>query len=174
MLLLAEELSYLGVEYRIVARGQSAPHAFLRDEDIAAGMLEIPPANASESAQAPPEAKHSRIDDLARLRNFALEPLRNSIEADSTGGAFSTVIFMNDVFFCASDILELLYQREVQGADMVCGLDYFRDLVRSHVIGAEYYDTWVGRTINGHAMSTPGELAPRLHTETGRAPEADL
>ena len=78
-----------------------------------------------------------RIDFLADVRNAALEPLWADTISD--GGIPSTwiheepahkekvwpadrVVFMNDVYFCARDVVRLL----LHGADMACGMDFDR------------------------------------------------
>lgn len=61
-----------------------------------------------------------RIEKLAELRNEAMRPLhdlRDTVQFDS-------VIFINDVFFCMSDILELLYTRANEESHITCGLDF--------------------------------------------------
>ena len=146
LLLLARELTALGVRYNIIAQGTSEPHTFLRDEDRA--------AEQNITAQPlEPQIHDARVPHLAQLRNRVLEPLL----ASELANAFTTVVFMNDVFHCASDVLELLYQRRKQQADMACGLDFFSDWMRSRVVGEEFYDTWVARAINGLQLSTPGK-----------------
>jgi hypothetical protein len=61
-----------------------------------------------------------RIDFLAWVRNQALKPL-----IDNTSGMkFDRIVFLNDVYFCASDILELIYQSALNNASLTCGLDY--------------------------------------------------
>ena len=46
-----------------------------------------------------------RIDYLARVRNQAMEPLYSAEPS-----TFDRVLFLNDVFHCFHDMLELLYQ----------------------------------------------------------------
>lgn len=49
-----------------------------------------------------------RIVELARLRNNALESLFNGKAAKQLGiEQFDMVLFMNDIFWCASDMLEV-------------------------------------------------------------------
>ena len=78
----------------------------------------------------------SRIDlftQLAIYRNEALSPLNST---------FDTLLFINDVFFCPSDALELLLQRRIQHADAVCGLDWIPgSLLRYFGFGTvKFYD----------------------------------
>lgn len=81
--------------------------------------------------------EQERIDFLAQVRNAALEPLW--LDTVSDGGVAPTwfrtaapraekawpadrVVFMNDVYFCAKDVVRLL----LHGADMACGMDFDR------------------------------------------------
>ncbi|KAJ2381351.1 hypothetical protein GGI23_007606 [Coemansia sp. RSA 2559] len=98
---------------------------------------------------------------MAELRNRAMEPLYRSESED-----FSKVVFVNDVFFCAPDVLELIYQAERQNAHMACAEDF----VFKHGSLA-FYDTWVARDMLGRAFKTRqrniaddgGALAGQLH-----------
>ncbi|GLI67228.1 hypothetical protein VaNZ11_011166 [Volvox africanus] len=57
--------------------------------------------------------RQHRIQHLANLRNAALAPLyRNP-------GSFPYVMFLNDVFFCAPELVRLTYLQ----ADIACGVD---------------------------------------------------
>ena len=85
-----------------------------------------------------------RIAKLAELRNMAVQPLG---EEPARYTADTTVIFLNDVALCAEDILELIYQRHAQKADVVCPLDYT-------YVGQDptFYDVWVARGMNGDSF----------------------
>jgi alpha-1,3-mannosyltransferase len=61
-----------------------------------------------------------RIEFLANMRNRALESLSSAV----SGGPFDKIIFLNDVFFCADDVKELIHQSLLQNADLTCGLDF--------------------------------------------------
>lgn len=68
-----------------------------------------------------------RIDQLAVYRNFAMEPLYNSStlkDGNKQQQPFSNVLFINDVYFCPVDALELLHARRTQDAHATCGMDY--------------------------------------------------
>ena len=80
----------------------------------------------------------TRVDHLQMLRNEVLQDLYSS----ST--KYDEVVFLNDVYFCASDILKLLRHRT---ADIRCGLDM-------ETLGNEpkFYDTWVARDISGNVF----------------------
>jgi alpha-1,3-mannosyltransferase len=45
------------------------------------------------------------------------------------GKRFDKVLFMNDILFCAEDVLELLFQHDLQEADMACSMDWGSDVV---------------------------------------------
>ncbi|KAJ2628063.1 hypothetical protein GGF44_004567, partial [Coemansia sp. RSA 1694] len=77
-----------------------------------------------------PEHIH-RIEYLAKLRNYALEPLYDS------GAKFGQVIFVNDVYFCLSDLLELVFQSKAHEAHLTCGEDFV-----NWNGGPGFYDVW--------------------------------
>lgn len=60
-----------------------------------------------------------RIAQLAVFRNVVLQPLTSS---NTT--AFESIVYINDVYVCPRDVLELLHQRIRQAAHATCGLDY--------------------------------------------------
>ncbi|KAI4276396.1 MAG: hypothetical protein L6R38_005679 [Xanthoria sp. 2 TBL-2021] len=87
----------------------------------------------------PKNETQDRIELLAQLRNLALAPLlENPADFDSTE---TTIIFINDISPCVNDILELIHQRRVQGADLACLMDYSDDSL--------FYDIWVARSMTG-------------------------
>ncbi|KAM4055772.1 cryptococcal mannosyltransferase 1 domain-containing protein [Hirsutella rhossiliensis] len=94
-----------------------------------------------------------RIGKLAKLRNLALEPMM----ADAAKWDHdTTILFINDVAICTDDILELLYQKQLQGADMTCSMDYHRLYGRSNQRLA-FYDVWVSRSMDGNSFfEVPG------------------
>ncbi|KAJ2802100.1 hypothetical protein H4S07_004772, partial [Coemansia furcata] len=77
-----------------------------------------------------PEHIH-RIEYLAKVRNFALEPLHR------TGTKYGHVLFLNDIYFCMPDILELLYQSRAQSTHLTCAEDF--DMYNN---GPGFYDIW--------------------------------
>ncbi|OMJ08136.1 Alpha-1,3-mannosyltransferase CMT1 [Smittium culicis] len=84
------------------------------------------------------------IEYLAKIRNKALEPLYKEL---SSSRKYDKIVFMNDVLFCKNDILELIYQSDLQGSDFTCPLDI-------HGVGTnppqiEFRDGWVARDIKG-------------------------
>lgn len=120
----------------------------------------------------------NRIKFLAQIRNRALEPLAVvqsdgtlgrvnpdvDVARDSTGKPmiFDQVVFLNDVYFCLSDIARL----SSNDGDMACGLDFLTRENKYEVCAAHFgkygypnfgedfqrarfYDFWVARTLNG-------------------------
>lgn len=84
-----------------------------------------------------------RISALAELRNSALKPLTSHPEQfDAT----TTLVFLNDIAPCAEDILELILQRVLLQADMTCGMDWYN---LDDGEGGTFYDSWIGRQMNG-------------------------
>lgn len=81
-----------------------------------------------------------RIDQLAVYRNVALAPLEGSNTTE-----FSDVLFVNDVFACPGDMLELLFQRKAQEADAACALDWRANKGPGHWWNdsVKFYDNWV-------------------------------
>ncbi|KAJ2814067.1 hypothetical protein H4S07_000176 [Coemansia furcata] len=84
-----------------------------------------------------PEHIH-RIEYLAKVRNLALEPLY------STGKKYDRVLFINDIYFCMNDLLELAYQSRAQSTHLTCAEDLITFQGR---LG--FYDTWVSRDMRG-------------------------
>jgi alpha-1,3-mannosyltransferase len=83
----------------------------------------------------------NRVEGLSALRNLALRPL---IDHQHHFVEDATVAFINDVAACPDDILELIYQRFHQHADMTCAMDWlFLDPE------VRFYDTWIARTVSG-------------------------
>ena len=139
---LATSLDRLGASFTITALGSSAGH----------------PAGHTTA---------SRVPRLVELRNQLIEPLRDaSVAIDQP---FDNVLWLNDVYFCATDLLELVLQvrrrshrsrlmspqRTMQNATMVCASDYVgadsRDPPRETYApsAARLYDHWVLRMIDG-------------------------
>lgn len=85
-----------------------------------------------------------RIVGLAALRNAALQPMLDDKRQYSDD---TTIIFINDVAICMDDILELVYQRTVLGADMTCAMDWTH--VGPH---PTFYDVWISRTMAGDSF----------------------
>ncbi|KAI0317050.1 cryptococcal mannosyltransferase 1-domain-containing protein [Amylostereum chailletii] len=95
----------------------------------------------SEDGEISRDHPDHRIAILAGVRNKALEPLMSGEAARAMHGkTFDQVLFMNDIFHCATDILEVLYQKDLQGANQACATDWGDPVV---------YDRWVMRAISG-------------------------
>jgi len=100
--------------------------------------------------------KADRIVVLATLRNEALSPLLPT-------AADGTVLFVNDVVTCGSDLLELVHQLRLQNAHAVMGTDWWvRD---DEPPQALFRDIWVARGING-------ELPYKVSRDSGYSTEA--
>lgn len=89
---------------------------------LAAALSALKVDHVVSSDPAPTDwAKVDRIEQLAVYRNVVLSPL---VPSGLDDARFETVLFINDVFFCAADALELLFQRKAQDASAACGLDW--------------------------------------------------
>lgn len=131
--------------------------------------------------------KHDRIVVLSEIRNLALAPLMPYASSDGDSG---TLVMMNDVMTCASDILELVHQQRLHRASMAFGMDWgsctraTRQGERGFLYGDDprydpenppstqvprFYDLWVGRGISGNAVydfSQPGGYSPKSDNES--------
>ncbi|OMJ27413.1 Alpha-1,3-mannosyltransferase CMT1 [Smittium culicis] len=85
-----------------------------------------------------------RIEYLAKIRNKALEPLESE---EKLGRVYDKIVFMNDIFFCHYDILELLYQSDYQKSDVTCPLDYFINGRNPRIL---FRDRWIARDLYGN------------------------
>lgn len=101
-----------------------------------------------QSRLSPAENAH-RIEFLADVRNRALEPMLNPNQPRK----FDRVLFVNDVLFCASDVLKLMEQVINQDdISMACGMDFDLDKQQQpNKLG--FYDTWVARDIQGNPFN---------------------
>ncbi|TDZ22869.1 Alpha-1,3-mannosyltransferase CMT1 [Colletotrichum orbiculare MAFF 240422] len=99
-----------------------------------------------------------RIGKLAKLRNLALEPMMAEAEAYDRR---ATVVFLNDVAACTEDILELAYQKQAQGADMTCAMDYHFLRWAPHNGEPSFYDSWISRGINGDTFLPVPDRTPK-------------
>ncbi len=117
----------------------------LRTLDILLSVLGIDHAIDRDNQPAIGPKTH-RIEHLAYVRNRAMRQFY-------ANASFDRVVFINDVFFCDYDILELLMQSVRRNADITCGLDL------DTPSGLGFYDTWVYRGLDGR-MLTQKYLAP--------------
>ncbi|KAJ2241797.1 hypothetical protein GGI13_007196 [Coemansia sp. RSA 455] len=79
-----------------------------------------------------------RIEYLAKVRNLALEPLYSS------DAKYGRVLFINDIFFCMTDLLELLFQARTHSAHLTCGEDF--DMFNG---APGFYDIWITQDMRG-------------------------
>lgn len=88
-----------------------------------------------------PYAKdRDRIEQLAILRNRAIEPL---LVGNNGFSQNPQIIFLNDILLCPDDILELIYQHKLQNATQTCAMDWIEK-------GENFYDVWVSRSMTGN------------------------
>ncbi|KIJ36449.1 glycosyltransferase family 69 protein [Sphaerobolus stellatus SS14] len=114
LVMLEQALKALGVRYKIVVKGTS---------------------------QRPNKEGGRRILELAHVRNAALDELYTGEAATKMGIAkFDMVLFMNDIIWCAADMLEIIEEHLTQSASMTCATDWGNRVV---------YDRWVARTMAG-------------------------
>ncbi|KAH8621710.1 glycosyltransferase family 69 protein [Alternaria alternata] len=59
----------------------------------------------------------------------------------------NTVMFSNDGALCMEDLLELIHQRTLQGADQTCAMDW--TYVGDH---PTFYDVWIARGMTGDSF----------------------
>ncbi|KAJ2182163.1 hypothetical protein GGF45_001043 [Coemansia sp. RSA 551] len=102
--------------------------------------LGIPHSIVTDSRQRPQH--YHRIEYMADIRNRALEALYNST-------AYNRVVFLNDVYFCLPDLLELLHQSQFHRTHLTCAEDF--DMRHGSL---EFYDTWVSRDMLGRAFKS--------------------
>lgn len=131
--------------------------------------------------------KNDRIVMLSEIRNLALAPLMPFASSDKSSG---TLLVMNDVLTCSSDILELVHQQRLHHAGMAFGMDWGScdRKIRPGEVGylydddprfdsdnppkaqvSRFYDTWVGRGISGNGVydfARPGGFSPKSDNET--------
>lgn len=92
-------------------------------------------------------SRHNRIEVLSELRNRALSPLWNERKTGWGKGKerVEAVVFVNDVYLKASDVLEVLHQHKESGAGISTAWDWMERKPEY------YYDVWVGRTVRFQA-----------------------
>ncbi|KAJ2658491.1 hypothetical protein IWW48_003980 [Coemansia sp. RSA 1200] len=121
--------------------------------------LDIPHSITTDKRERPKQ--QHRIEYMAELRNRAMEPLYRNETA-----SFDKIVFVNDVFFCVPDVLELIHQADKQNAHMTCAEDF----ALTHG-SLTFYDTWVARDMLGRAFKPrqrniaddSGALVGQLH-----------
>ncbi|GAA5914668.1 hypothetical protein JCM6882_003597 [Rhodosporidiobolus microsporus] len=103
--------------------------------------------------------KHfDRIETLAMYRNIALDPL-NQAPLNGTN-APQDIVFINDVFVCPADALELVSQRKAQDADAACALDWQPNSGTAAWWDTKVrmYDSWVARSLTGRVLRNRVDL----------------
>lgn len=132
----ARALDAIGVSYTIISKG----------------MTEV-------LDKSPPH----RIEVLSELRNRVLGPLFDAnIASRMPGGKFDEVLFINDIFWCAADLLEVLYQRRRRGAYQSCAVDWDWSM-------RLVYDRWVLRAMSGRYV-----ISNRLFHSLSLVPRSDI
>ncbi|BGP25224.1 delta-aminolevulinic acid dehydratase [Rhodotorula toruloides] len=88
-----------------------------------------------------------RITQLSVYRNVVLAPLERDQD-------FDDVVFVNDVFVCPSDVLELVFQRKEQQADAACATDWIanKGFAKTWNPSVRFYDSWVSRSLSGETF----------------------
>ncbi|KAM0718737.1 hypothetical protein Q7P37_005808 [Cladosporium fusiforme] len=128
-----------------------------------------------------------RMVMLSEIRNLVIAPLMPYAMDD---GGISTLVLMNDVVTCSSDLLELVHQQRLQHASMVMGMDWgtVGRKIRPNETGylhkehpdyneqnppstkvTRLYDMWVARGANGdlvYPFKTPGGYTPTSENES--------
>lgn len=121
------------------------------------------PYHFKSSGVDPTAQGNDRIESLAELRNLAVHDLVLHPEQYDSD---TTVIFSNDVALCMEDLLELVHQRTLQGADQTCAMDW--TYVGDH---PTFYDVWIARSMTGDSffeIPAKRELGPCLESVLGR------
>lgn len=77
---------------------------------------------------------------MAAIRNIALQPIYSHAFEHSDWP--TKIVFLNDIYFTADDILKLIHARNGD-FDVVCPLDFY----------GEFYDILVTRDIEGYWLS---------------------
>ncbi|BGP08706.1 hypothetical protein JCM10049v2_004555 [Rhodotorula toruloides] len=95
-----------------------------------------------------------RIAQLSVYRNVLLSPLERD------GDSFSDIVFINDVYTCPSDVLELVFQRKAQEADAACAMDWRPNggLARKWNGSVKFYDNWVSRSLSGETFRARADI----------------
>lgn len=121
LLSLASFLGEDNVHVSIFENGSSMDNTTIAMAHFAAALTALGADHTIVSDQR--RTDWSRVDRIAQLaifRNIVLVPLNQS----SSAGEFEQVIFLNDVFACPRDALELLYQKHRQNAHAACATDW--------------------------------------------------
>ncbi|KAI0314058.1 cryptococcal mannosyltransferase 1-domain-containing protein [Amylostereum chailletii] len=79
-----------------------------------------------------------------------MEPLYLGTAALALGGPIDEVLFINDIFHCTADILEVIYQKRRQGMHQACAVDWDP--------GQIVYDRWILRAMSGNVFYRTDDL----------------
>jgi alpha-1,3-mannosyltransferase len=165
-----ELVSYLGpehVSYSILEGPSDDCTPFILDEVLRPMLrnLGVPDSQVHIITNEPKINfdEHNRIQVLAGLRNKALSPLWEDNDPDMDAGAVRTVgkdvvavVYFNDVFLHAADILEVLHQHVVAGQGeekREVGITTAWDWMTREP--EHFYDVWVARTVCPHPLDLP-------------------
>jgi alpha-1,3-mannosyltransferase len=88
--------------------------------------------------------KVNRIEALAELRNQALQPLWG--HGSDPAWDVAAIVYFNDVFLHAADMLELLHQHVTSSRGLGTGITAAWDWMTRDP--AHFYDVWVARTVS--------------------------
>ncbi len=113
-----------------------------------------------------------RIEKLVYLRNRALRRLTQSEVS------YDNVVYVNDVFFCATDLLMLVVSSLSNDADVTCSVDIYTKYKKNKKNSQSnllygFYDIWVAKDINGQRFNNFDPMIQREfdreHWRSGRA-----
>jgi alpha-1,3-mannosyltransferase len=141
---IVEIIMFLGPGTRVlsIVEGRSDDGTFEVLDELRSSLQALGVKYFFQTGDIDPTAQgKDRIEALASLRKLALQdPLAHPAHYDPD----TTVIFLNDVALCMEDILEILHQRNRQGADQTCAMDwtYVGD-------NPTFYDVWIARGMTG-------------------------
>jgi alpha-1,3-mannosyltransferase len=141
---IVETMKFLGPQNCVlsIVEGRSDDGTFEVLDELRSSMQLLGIKYILQSSEINPTAQGTdRIEALAELRNLALKDL---LEHPEHYDKDATVIFSNDIALCMEDFLELIHQREFQGADQTCAMDwtYVGD-------NPTFYDVWIARGMTG-------------------------
>ncbi|RAR16233.1 glycosyltransferase family 69 protein [Stemphylium lycopersici] len=141
---IVETIRFLGPHNCVlsIVEGRSDDGTFEVLHELRAGMQLLGIKYVFKSSDIDPTAKDTdRIEALAKLRNLAVKDLTANPKNYAQD---TTVIFSNDIALCMEDILEMIHQRKLQGADQTCAMDwtYVGD-------NPTFYDVWIARGMTG-------------------------
>ncbi|OMJ17479.1 Alpha-1,3-mannosyltransferase CMT1 [Smittium culicis] len=92
-------------------------------------------------------ANYHKVQYLAEIKNRALIPLE---EEHKKGYKYDKIVFFNDVVFCKNDILELIYQSDLQKSDITSPLDIHSAGNSNHL---NFTNSWTARDLDGNEIN---------------------